>query len=579
MAGETSPNGTADMKPAEILVIDGNEEHQMLSALALGRKGFRVTAANSGKEGLRAALSRPFDAIVLDHKVKDRPAFEVLENLRSRLPGTPTIFVVSPGSEDLAVKALAAGASGYLVKTARYNEVLPSEVESQILKARTRVQLEEQQKALVEGTSQRERVEDALRVSEERLHLLVEQAPFILWTTDPELKLTSAAGSGLASFNASPGQILGRPMTDLFAGVDPANAFFEAHRRALAGEASRFEQGWQRRTYDIHMGPLRDRGGAVLGVFGVALDVTERVRAARIQSSLYRIAQAAQEAPSLRDLFRSIHLIVGELMPAKNFYIAIHPPETDVLEFPYFVDQAEDPPGPQPMGRGLTEYVLRTGRPVLASPSAFEDLVASGEVVQIGPASIDWLGVPLATKERTIGVIVVQSYEEGIRYTEEDLDILRFVSSQIAQAIDRRETEDALREQERFLDTLISNLPGLAYRCKNDEDWTNEYVSEGVEELLGYTREEMGRGVKWGDLIHPEDRQQVWDDVQAALRSKQSFRLTYRLRTRAGRVKWVWEQGRGVYSPTGELVALEGFITDVSPWRVPPDSGKRVEAQ
>jgi len=269
----------------------------------------------------------------------------------------------------------------------------------------------------------------------------------------------------------------------------------------------------------------------------------------------------------LQELFRSIHGIVGELMHVKNFYIALQDAGSQRIRFPYFVDEEESTPEPQVPGKGLTEYVLRSGKALLASPEIFEELVGSGEVVLIGPPSIDWLGVPLTTKDRTFGVLVVQSYTEGVRYDEEDRDVLKFVSTQIAMAIERKEAEEALREKERSLSTLISNLPGIAYRCKNDPDWTDEFVSEGVQAMLGYTADEINGPLNWGSLIHPDDREQVWDEVQAAIKAKEPFRLTYRVRTRQGHIKWVWEQGRGVYGLDGELVALEGFITDVSPWK------------
>lgn len=539
----------------------------MLSALALGRQGFKVTAANSGKEGLRLALSKAFDAIILDYKVRDRSSFDVLQTLVDRLPRVPKIFVVAPGTEELAVRALSEGATGYLVKTPRYNEVLPSEVEDQIRKAQIQVRLEEQQKALVQGVTERMKVEEALRGTKEQLHMVLEQAPFVVWTTDAEMKVTSSLGSGLTGLNLSPNQVLGKTLLEIFPSSDPNLPFFDAHRRALGGESTQFEQQWQRRYYDIHVGPLRQKDGPLLGAFGIALEVTERVRTERIQSAVYRISQATNAAINLQELFRSIHAIVGELMPVKNFYIAIQDPLTERIRFPYFVDEEESPPEPQVPGKGLTEYVLRTGKALLASPEIFEELVRSGDVVLIGPPSIDWLGVPLTAKDRTFGVLVLQSYTEGLRYDEEDRDVLKFVCTQIAMAIERKEAEEALREKERFLSTLISNLPGIAYRCKNDPDWTDEFVSEGVQEMLGYTGEEINGKVSWGSLIHPDDRDQIWTDVQAAVKAKQPYRLTYRVRTRQGRVKWVWEQGRGVYAPDGELIALEGFITDVSPWK------------
>ncbi len=571
MAGETLiPTREAKpARPAEVLVIDGNEEHQMLSALALGRQGFKVTAANSGKEGLRLALSKAFDAIILDHKVRDRSSFDVLQTLVDRLPRVPKIFVVVPGAEELAVRALSEGATGYLVKTPRYNEVLPSEVEDQIRKAQIQVRLEEQQQALVEGVSERMKVEETLRDTEERLHLLLEQAPFVVWTTDADLKVTSSLGSGLAGLNLSPNHALGKALMEIFPSDDPNLPLFDAHRRALAGESTRFEQQWQRHIYDMHVGPLRRKDGPVLGAFGVALDVTERVRKERIQSAVYRISQATNAASNLGELFRSIHATVGELMRVKNFYIALQHPKTGLIHFPYFVDEEESSPPPQTPGKGLTEYVLRTGKALLASPEVFAQLEKAGEVVSIGPPSIDWLGVPLTTKDQTFGVLVVQSYTEGVRYDEEDRDVLKFVSTQIAMAIERKESEDALREQDRFLSTLISNLPGIVYRCKNDATWTAEFISEGVYELTGVHAEEMiGNPEKsYGHFIHEDDRDQVRRDVQDAVKENRPYRLTYRIRTARGKTKWVWEQGRGVYDADGQPVALEGFITDVSPWK------------
>ncbi len=131
---------------------------------------------------------------------------------------------------------------------------------------------------------------------------------------------------------------------------------------------------------------------------------------------------------------------------------------------------------------------------------------------------------------------------------------------------ERRAMENALRESQRAMATLLSNVPGLAYRCRNDKDWTMELLSEGCLALTGYCRKDFleHRGICYADIIHPDDRDKVWDDVQEALAEKKPFKLTYRIRTKAGEEKWVWEQGRGIYSPGGELLALEGLIIDVT---------------
>lgn len=126
-----------------------------------------------------------------------------------------------------------------------------------------------------------------------------------------------------------------------------------------------------------------------------------------------------------------------------------------------------------------------------------------------------------------------------------------------------------LRERthtERTLSTLISNLPGVVYRSRNDPDWTMEYIGGRTIELLGYKPEDlMGKGaVSVATLIHPEDRDAVWKRVQGCLSTNEPFQLEYRIRTPDGEQKWVWEQGEGILSPGGQLEALEGFITDVT---------------
>jgi diguanylate cyclase (GGDEF)-like protein/PAS domain S-box-containing protein len=122
-------------------------------------------------------------------------------------------------------------------------------------------------------------------------------------------------------------------------------------------------------------------------------------------------------------------------------------------------------------------------------------------------------------------------------------------------------------EAQRTLLTLLGNLPGMAYCCRNDEDWTMIFASEGCLELTGYASADLtgNRKVSYASLIHPEDRQRVRDEVQAALAGRTRFRLIYRLLTATPEgEKWVWEQGRGIFSPEGELLAIEGFATDVT---------------
>ncbi|GAK59509.1 PAS/PAC sensor signal transduction histidine kinase [Candidatus Vecturithrix granuli] len=139
----------------------------------------------------------------------------------------------------------------------------------------------------------------------------------------------------------------------------------------------------------------------------------------------------------------------------------------------------------------------------------------------------------------------------------------------------------ALREQERALSTLVSNLPGIAYRCRNDRDWTVEFISQGCEQLTGYAPAALIHNAKiaYGQLIHPEDREMVWHHIQAALRERRAYQMTYRLITKDNRVKWVWEQGQGIFDDAGTLLALEGLINDVTEQKNLEDALKYAKKQ
>ncbi|MGZ8796668.1 MAG: PAS domain S-box protein, partial [Thermoanaerobaculia bacterium] len=187
-------------------------------------------------------------------------------------------------------------------------------------------------------------------------------------------------------------------------------------------------------------------------------DITESKRAEHLQSALFHIAQLSRESQNLDDFYAAIHRVVKQLMEATNFYIAEYDSQKDILTFPYFVDQFDPPPHGRPPGHGLTSYVLRNGQPLFVRGAAeFDELVRRGEVVQVGAPSIDWLGAPLKTADRTWGVIGVQTYDEAHRLSDRDKDVLVFVAQNVAGVIEQKRKEDALRESERRYRQMFEN--------------------------------------------------------------------------------------------------------------------------
>ncbi len=184
--------------------------------------------------------------------------------------------------------------------------------------------------------------------------------------------------------------------------------------------------------------------------------VLERQRGERLQAALFHIAELANTTESLEDFYAAVHRTVGGLLYARNFYIALVSDDGMRLTFPYSVDERDIERIPRPLGGGLTEYVLRNGRTLLADREGIEKLYERGVVQPSGTRSLSWLGVPLICDDKPVGVLAVQSHSEEHRYTSRDQELLTFVSYHIANALERKRNAESLKRINSDLEQRVS---------------------------------------------------------------------------------------------------------------------------
>ena len=329
-----------------------------------------------------------------------------------------------------------------------------------------------------------------IRLTAEKAYFeqIIESAPEAISIVDARLRILRINGEFTRLFGFSSAEAAEKQLDDLIVPPDRYAETAWVNERIKTQSKVSLETSRQRKDGTLievllSTSPVTLNGIRV-GAYASYRDITEQKRAEELNAALYAIAARSQSPEDLQQFFTAIHNIVGHLMNARNFYIALYDPQSQLLSFPYFVDEQDPTPAPKPLGRGLTEYVLRTGETLLATPAVFEDLVRCGEVELIGAPSVDWLGVPLKSGMTCIGVLVVQSYNENARFGERDREILKFVSQQLAAAIEHKRYEEALRRSEARSRSLILSAAFGICRCTLGGRFLD--VNPALINMLGY---------------------------------------------------------------------------------------------
>jgi two-component system, cell cycle sensor histidine kinase and response regulator CckA len=314
--------------------------------------------------------------------------------------------------------------------------------------------------------------------------------------------------------------------------------------------------------------------GRPAAYYAVYRDISERKRAEALSSALYRIAEKASATQDLQQFFAAVHAIVDELTSARNFAIAIHDPESDFISFPYFVDEQESAPAPRKPSRGLIEYVLRTGEPLLCTAELAQALQSRGEVEISGPTPLQWLGVPLKVNHHIFGALVLKSHSRSYHFRERDKDVLTLVSQQLAAAIDRKRNEQALRRSEVSYRSLIQTAVYGIYRSRLDGRFLD--VNPALIGMLGYDsalevlalepqKDVFAAPAEYTRLIDEFRRTGRMDGVEVRWKRKDGGLITARI------------SGRAVAAGDEPADVLEAIVEDITERRVLEDQFRQAQ--
>ncbi len=344
------------------------------------------------------------------------------------------------------------------------------------------------------------------------LNSILNLAEMIIIIADNKGKITFINEKGLVLLGYKENEIVGKQVTDFISKNKKSQLIDEDNNDNII-EMSVITKTGEEKIINWHKREDRDEKGEMILALYSGLDITPRIKQQRVQHIILEILEESNTEANLQEFYKFIHSSIRKLMPADNFYISLYDKENDSLTFPYFIDQIDTEASPKKFGRGLTEYVIKSGKPALINRMTDEKFVNDGKVELIGSPSAIWLGIPLKILDNTIGALVVQDYQNESTYTEKEREILEVISYPISRAIERKKVEEErnkmiaeLREINSSKDKLFSlishdlrspfnSLLGFADILTNEfdsltQDEIKEYlkvINESARSLYGMT--------------------------------------------------------------------------------------------
>ncbi len=357
---------------------------------------------------------------------------------------------------------------------------------------------------VVQDITERKQAEEKLKESEKRYKDLALCSADWIWEVDKKGKYTYASENVEKILGHSPKEILTKTPFD-FMPKEEAKRIGEIFGK-IAAEKKPFvdlenlnlaKDG--REVYILTNGvPILDEQGNLKGYRGVDKDITKRKQAEKIQKTLFNISNALNTTDNINEFYSKIREFLGDVIDTTNFYIALYNEKTDMISLPFDVDE-KDAFDTFPAGKTITKYVIKTGKSLFATKDVVKKLIKNGLIETIGSPSEIWLGVPLKIDNKVIGVIAVQSYDDPNLYTEKDIEILNFISEEIALAINRKQAEEDVSKAAKEWQTTFDTTNDIIWVLSQDQRILRS--NKTAEQLFQRPNEEIIGKHCW-EIVH-----------------------------------------------------------------------------
>ncbi len=425
---------------------------------------------------------------------------------------------------------------------------------------------------IIENISEKKKVQQALEKSNAQLKELFENANDLIQIFSPDGSLQFVNKAWMEKMGYSQNEVQGLNLKEIVHPNHKEATFLNLDRLAQGEDTEKFETVYiTKKGRSIYLSGNVNcsfENGKVKEYRGILHDITDRMRAEKAQNLYYSIANLTIHSSDLQNLYYNIHQELKKIIEAKNFYIALVNRSNNQIEFPYFIDENYGnhlPVDNRKIGKGLTEYAMFKQKSLVFQEEDIIKLSKKEKLDLNSPIPKIWLGVPLRLENRIIGVISVQSYISKNTYNDKDLELLDFISGQVALAIERKHNEEKIKNQAARLNAIFETSTHWIWSVDKEGHFTsfNQNFSNAIFKHFG-TKPRLNLAENINQQYLSNKIYILWETRYKKAFEGKPQQFETKLKDKNNNVAWKQMFLNPIFGPKGEVAEVSGIAHDIT---------------